>query len=240
MALFDKPNPFGVSDAGNSIVAGDRPPLNMGDFPGVPKVRAGMFAAGSTGRNLLGYLGDALAQLGGVRGNFAPAVAQQRQQQFMAQQAQQKRMADYQDWVAQQQYKAANPAPLAPTEFDRALMASGIQPGTPQWTDAYKTKVQNTLDPWTNIVSGGESLSGRQSVVERALTGGGDPASSGGMPDWWSTFTPEEQAVIMRQGQGRMNRPSGSPLSGAANSKTVGGKQYWQINGKWYDNPEGR
>lgn len=36
------------------------------------------------------------------------------------------------------------------------------------------------------------------------------------------------------------NVPTGSPLTGAPNAKIIGGKQYYQINGKWYDNPEGR
>lgn len=77
-------------------------------------------------------------------------------------------------------YKARNPAKPAPTEFERALSASGVQPGTPEWQKAMATKVQNTLDPWTTIVSGGESLSGRQSLVDAALNGrGGGPASGG-------------------------------------------------------------
>lgn len=57
------------------------------------------------------------------------------------------------------------------SEFERALAASGVQPGSPEWAAAMKTKVQNTLDPWTNIVSGGNSFTGRQSLVDRALNG---------------------------------------------------------------------
>jgi hypothetical protein len=34
--------------------------------------------------------------------------------------------------------------------------------------------------------------------------------------------------------------PQGSPLQGAPNSKVIGDRQFWLINGEWYDNPEGR
>lgn len=73
-------------------------------------------------------------------------------------------------------YKARNPAKAAPTEWERTLQASGVMPGTEAWTKAMATKVANTLDPWTNLVSGGESIMGRQSQVQQAL-GGGDPVS---------------------------------------------------------------
>lgn len=80
---------------------------------------------------------------------------------------------------AKMQYKQMQPKPPPePTEFERSLIASGILPGTPEWTAAFKSKVQNTLDPWTNIVVGGNSYSGRQSMVDNALKGGG-PASAG-------------------------------------------------------------
>jgi hypothetical protein len=65
----------------------------------------------------------------------------------------------------------------AQSEFERALAASGVQPGSPEWAAAMKTKVQNTLDPWTNIVSGGNSFTGRQSLVDRALNGGAPAAA---------------------------------------------------------------
>lgn len=82
--------------------------------------------------------------------------------------------------LASQQLTARTPKQVAPTEWERTLQASGIMPGTPEWQKAMATKVQNTLDPWTTIVSGGESLSGRQSLVDAALNGrGGGPASSG-------------------------------------------------------------
>lgn len=76
-------------------------------------------------------------------------------------------------------YKSRNPTKPAPTEWERTLQASGVMPGTEAWTKAMATKVANTLDPWTSLVSGGESIMGRQSQVQQAL-GGGGPVSSGG------------------------------------------------------------
>ncbi len=44
----------------------------------------------------------------------------------------------------------------------------------------------------------------------------------------------------MPQSEAAGGVPSGSPLAGAPNSRVVNGKQYWLVNGEWYDNPEGR
>lgn len=56
------------------------------------------------------------------------------------------------------------------------------------------------------------------------IMGGGGPASGAG------GFAPPSPLGV----------PSGNPLQGAPNSKVIGDKQYWNIGGKWYDNPEGR
>lgn len=154
--------------------------------PNVPAPDPSFFGAGGSGRNIAGYVGDALAQMGGLNPVYAPVMQQQRllqqRQQMADQQYQRQRQDGMADWIAKAQYEAANPKAQAPTEFERTLIASGVQPGSPEWTAAFARKRDNTLDPWTNIVSGGESLIGRQSQVQRALMGGGDQASSGGAP----------------------------------------------------------
>jgi hypothetical protein len=65
-------------------------------------------------------------------------------------------------------------------------------------------------------------------------------------PDWTSAFTPEELGVMHREAQrrqGASGTPSGSPLTAAPNTKIIQGPngpvQAWNINGEWYDNPEG-
>lgn len=71
-----------------------------------------------------------------------------------------------------------------------------------------------------------------------------------------SRLSPEEKQILQnelaRRAGGGASIPSGNPLDpglaskppmgmpGVAPPKTIGGKQYWNINGKWYDNPEGR
>lgn len=68
----------------------------------------GFFGEGGVGRNIAGYLGDYLAQLGGARPIFAP-VMQQRQ---ALHQQQTKRQNDWEDWVRQAQWERANPKPV--------------------------------------------------------------------------------------------------------------------------------
>lgn len=83
--------------------------------------------------------------------------------------------------VAKMLYERNNPKPQAPTEFERILQASGIIRGSPEWTEAMKTKVANTLDPFTNLVVGGNSVMGRQSAVQQAMQGGAQ-APTGPIP----------------------------------------------------------
>lgn len=108
-------------------------------------------------------------------------------------------------------------------DLEKAAIEAGIPRGSPQWVEIMNTAVQNKVDPWTNIVTGGESLMGRQSLIQQAL-GGGDPASSGGGVDWLSQFTPDEIGVFQRESQRRSaasNIPSGSPLQGGPTPGSV-------------------
>lgn len=108
-------------------------------------------------------------------------------------------------------------------DLEKAAIEAGISRGSPQWVEIMNTAVQNKVDPWTNIVTGGESLMGRQSLIQQAL-GGGDPASSGGGVDWLSQFTPDEIGVFQRESQRRAaasNIPSGSPLQGGPTPGSV-------------------
>lgn len=136
-------------------------------------------------------------------------------------------------------YAQANPKAPAPLEIERLGQLAGLTPE--QIRSGAGQAFTNRIDPFTNLVVGGNSVMGRQSLVEQSLGGGGQTTPSG--PDWLSAYTPEE--IQQMQGlaasrRGASSIPSGSPLSGAAGTKTVGGKQYWNIGGEWYDNPEGR
>lgn len=79
---------------------------------------------------------------------------------------------------AKMQWKRQNPDPLQPTEFERALRASGVMPGTPGWTEAMAKKVAATTDPMiAATLPGGRFYSGPQSGLASVM-GGGDPPVS--------------------------------------------------------------
>lgn len=74
-------------------------------------------------------------------------------------------------------YERANPAM---SEFERALEASGVARGTPQWVEAMVKRRDNFLDPMTSVpLPGGQVYLGPRSGLS-AVMGGGDPASGGG------------------------------------------------------------
>jgi len=163
---------LGVGDS--SSLTDQMPPVGAIGSPGLKVKGNGMFANGSAGRAALGGLLDSILQQTGGQAVNVPYMMQQRQRQ-----------QDMQDWaekqraqVAQQLQLAQAKARLPSGEFERSLIASGINPGTPQWQQAMARRVQNQLDPWTSIVVGGNSVMGRQSAVEAALKGGGQ--ASGG------------------------------------------------------------
>jgi hypothetical protein len=85
----------------------------------------------------------------------------------------------------------------------------------------------------------------------------GNAPSAAGMD--LSRLSPEERQILERELTRRAgvegsdpSIPSGNPLDpglaskppmgmpGISAPKVIGGQQYWNINGKWYDNPEGR
>ena len=94
--------------------------------------------------------------------------------------------------LAEMQFKRMNPTPPQPSEFERALEFSGIQRGTPEWSERMQQRVTNMLDPVVNVpLPGGGVFLGPRSELQSVL-GGGDPASSvpgGAMPP--STLPPD-------------------------------------------------
>lgn len=88
---------FGLPQLSADVVAAGQPAPSSGGF----------FSEGGAGRNIAGYLGDYLAQLGGARPIYAP-VMKQRQ---AIQQADQQRRHAFQDWTAKQEWERANPGP---------------------------------------------------------------------------------------------------------------------------------
>jgi hypothetical protein len=85
---------------------------------------------------------------------------------------------------AEMKYRTANRAPPQPGEFERALEASGVAPGTPAWQAAMVKRTANMLDPMASVpLPGGQVYLGPRSGLAEIM-GGGDPASTvpGGAP----------------------------------------------------------
>lgn len=76
---------------------------------------------------------------------------------------------------AEMRYRNTHRPPPQPGEFERALEASGVAPGTPEWTSSMAKRVNNMLDPLMVIPTPqGPYVTPRS----QALLGGGDPASA--------------------------------------------------------------
>lgn len=140
-------NPFGTPqpDFGNPSIAPDSSP-NFGvlNTASMPVRRGGMFGGG-------GNLGDIIAAgLAGAAGNstLVDAILQRQQlarhQALLDQQYQRNRQDSLADFATKAQISSQY---KEPGEFEQALIASGVQPGTPAWTNAMKTRVNNILDP---------------------------------------------------------------------------------------------
>lgn len=130
----------------SAIMPGDQPeymPAGLGMQS--PQKKQGLFAPGSKGQMIAGIIGDTLASLSGGQPVFTQMLAQQRQQQAEEAQWTRRRMTERED----KQWEWANKPKDAPnpTEFERALEASGVVRGTPQWASAMARKVENTLNP---------------------------------------------------------------------------------------------
>ena len=82
--------------------------------------------------------------------------------------------------LAEKVWERQNPKTPQLTDFQQMLVAGGIQPGTPEWAAKNLARATTMADPFvTAQLPGGRFYSGPQSQFQSALTGGGDPASTG-------------------------------------------------------------
>lgn len=133
-----------------------------------PKKRGGMFGNADWGSAVAAALGGFAAGMGNPAGAHAlQALHSQRMMRQRAeaeeQQYQRQRTDGMSDWVAREQWKLQNDQPDY-GEFERALIASGVQPGTPQWQQMMQRRRDNMLDPIVNTAYG--------PVLRSAVTGG--------------------------------------------------------------------
>jgi hypothetical protein len=180
-------NPFGLA-LGDALTQ----PMRV-DVPQLPPIAAGTAPQQGMGKGqmIAGIIADVLAGAMGRPGQFAQQLGQQRQQENETAQWHQRRGAENEDWMAREQWQLANRPPPAPTEFERILEASGVQRGTPQWTETMGKRAQamlNAGDPdVVTTLSNGQMYAGPRSGLAAALMGGGSapqrPAIGAVVPD---------------------------------------------------------
>jgi hypothetical protein len=177
-------------DPGPNPFAGPAPQFNMPTAP-----TGGMFGGGGK-FGLKEALAFGLAGLVSRRNpdimnNLMSALMLKQKQQLEEAQYQRHRQDALEDFTKHQQIEQQYAPAPQPGEFERALMASGVNPGTPEWTQAMKTRAANMLDPIVNTPYGPmmRSMVAPQMPTKPVgpLTplpddGGPTPQASGGFP----------------------------------------------------------
>lgn len=214
-----------------------------GDFMPVPPTPApdpsgGFFGEGGTGRNIAGYIGDYLAQLGGGQPIFAPAM--QRKQEM--QQYENQRQQQVADWLAKEDYKRRNPEP-SPIARDLAA----YQGFTPEQKAQYGELQDLKAGPVTVSLPNGFVYSGNRSGLADALGGGvqsAQPQAPVPAPTMGANGNPQfltpEQLAATEQSMGKAKTDAWRLRNRIPLAKTINGTTYYEIGGKIYDNPEGR
>lgn len=170
-----------------SIMPGDQP--GIPDLPRMPGVKP---KGRGTANDILGSMFDFMAAAGGAKPQYWNGINEQQQLETEGRQRLAERQAERQaimeQWVAQQNWKKANPDP---SSMETDLAAWNRM--TPEQRQAY-AQMQDVRNPI---------------------------------------------AVSGPQGTFRVPRGFGQPSNGPT-TQVIDGQTYYNINGKWYDNPEGR
>jgi hypothetical protein len=144
----------------------------------------------STGKMILGVLGDTLQQFGGGTGTFLQGQNLQRKAVLDAQARQQEAAGKFAGFKQQYDYELAHPKAPTDDTFTRTLQAAGIDPASPQARQLYMQRAQTLASPAPNFVSDGAGggrwvqppAPGMQSVAPQAPIGKLTPLTGGGAP----------------------------------------------------------
>lgn len=142
--------------------------------------------------NWLGVLADALAGAAGRQGPYASMLMQQRQQDQEDQRFDRRQQSELETQKSLYLWKQLHETP-APTEYERALAAAGIMPGSPEYIQHMGKYVQMKESPiwnYTDPATGAIMLGTKSAPIGPQILdtlppgatpiGGPSPSGSGG------------------------------------------------------------
>lgn len=182
-----------------------------------PKPKVGIFAKGGIGRGVVGSIGDALMAQAGMQPLYAQAMEYQRGEPDRELERELKR--------AQIEAKAV---PRVIETGRGGVIAIDPRTGAPVWEREgapETTTLQRNFEYFNSLPED------QQKLLRPMMSGYG--------------FTDEGiQAAGQRQAAtsaaAKYRAPSGGGGGKVQATRSVGGTAYYKVNGRWYDNPEGR
>ena len=110
--------------------------------------RGGMFSGGKPSVNIGGAIAGFLAGMGNPAGNALLQASNERNRMTLEEQIYEHRQdLEMQRQMAMLPLQAQLKLMYPDGDFAQTLYAAGIKPGTPEWTQAMQTRMQNQLDP---------------------------------------------------------------------------------------------
>lgn len=192
--MFGSPLPLSI---GGQQPLDSMPQVIPPDMPQIKK--PGMFGGGKfdIGQAIVAALNGYLAGTGNPVGSQNMQMMQQmmqakRQREQELSDYDRKRSDDQSDWRTQYDYKVAHPEPTQGSEYERALAASGIMPGTPEYIQHMGNRAAILENPpryemvnGALVQVGGPSMSAPKPLTDEdidRMSGGQTPPASGGFP----------------------------------------------------------
>lgn len=144
-----------------------------------PAPHPSFFGQGGVGRGIAGSIGDFLLQQAHAQPIFAPAMQDQRREQYEQQQLAAQKDAAWKQWVAQQQYKTDHPDAPTPTAMQNNY--DWLKANHPELADQY-LQAQTTAPPIVQHNADGTTTLYQAGMVPRSA-----PQSLGAaLPPGWT------------------------------------------------------